>query len=71
MNKIFSLLLFGFGGFLLAVWLLSMRGDVEVKEASGILSNTWQGYKHYFIGKDGEVLRPPASSRPHRTNMRR
>jgi len=59
MKKIFLLLLWGFGGFLSIAWFMSTQQDGEVRHSSRVLTETWRGYKSYFIKPDGRVLRFP------------
>ncbi len=59
MRSIFLILLSGFGAFLLFAWVLSTHQDSQSRRSSHILSETWQGYKSYFIESDGRVLRFP------------
>jgi len=58
MKRIFLLLLWGFGAFLIIAWVLSTQQEGQVHKSSRLLSETWQGYKSYFIQPDGRILRP-------------
>jgi endo-1,4-beta-D-glucanase Y len=58
-KKIFLILLWGFGTFLVIAWILSKLQDGEVHQSTRILSETWRGYKTYFIQPEGKVLQFP------------
>src|SRR5690242_4146357 len=58
MNKIFFSLLAGLCVMMLVAWLLSLRDNSDTRQSSQMLTDSWRGYKNYFIQEDGEVRRP-------------